>query len=104
MDAGLTPAPQPCPEAVFSLTLKGTIGGHEALLTARGMTSAEFTRNLQSIKDVLDPVTAPASTPAPTQGQDATPQCPQHGVLRQGKRGWFCPRQLPDGSWCKSRN
>jgi hypothetical protein len=33
---GTTPAPQPLPEAAFSLTLKGTLDGHEALLTARG--------------------------------------------------------------------
>jgi hypothetical protein len=45
---GTTPAPQPCPEAVFSLTLKGKLDGQEALLTARGQTAEEFRRNLQS--------------------------------------------------------
>lgn len=28
--------PAPLPEAAFSLTIKGTIGGHEAMLTVRG--------------------------------------------------------------------
>jgi hypothetical protein len=37
-----TPA-APCPEATFSITLRGTLDGVETLLTARGMTAAEFT-------------------------------------------------------------
>jgi hypothetical protein len=32
---GLAGAPQPLPEAAFSITLKGHLGGQEALLTAR---------------------------------------------------------------------
>jgi hypothetical protein len=49
------PASQPCPEAAFSLTLKGTVDGYDALLTARGMTVAEFQRNLAAVRGVLDP-------------------------------------------------
>ena len=33
---GATPAPQPCPEALFSLTLRGKLDGVETLLTAGG--------------------------------------------------------------------
>lgn len=90
-------APQPCPEAVFSLTLRGTMDGVEALLTARGQTAAEFKANLQAIRGLLD-----AQAPASPAG-DTTPQCPTHGALRQGTRGWFCPTKLDDDTWCKSR-
>ena len=45
---GATPAPQPCPEALFSLTLRGKLDGQETLLTVRGMTAAEFQANLQA--------------------------------------------------------
>ena len=90
-------APQPCPEALFSLTLKGTIDGVDALLTVRGMTAAEFQGNLAAMRGLLD-----APTPASPQGQDETPQCQAHGALRKGKRGWYCPHKLEDDTWCKS--
>ena len=52
---GLSPA-RSLPEAAFSLTLKGTLDGQEALLTARGQTAAEFKANSQAIRGLLDPV------------------------------------------------
>jgi hypothetical protein len=91
------PAPAPCPEAAFSLTLKGTLDGQEALLTARGMTAAEFKDNLRAIRGLLDP------PPAPPGSQDQD-WCPVHQVTMQGqhKNGhtWFSHR-LTDGTWCK---
>ena len=74
----VTPPPAPCPEAVFTLTLKGRLDGQECPLTARGMTAAAFTRNLEAIRGLLDPVHA-AACPAqgPTQGKDC---CPVHHV------------------------
>ena len=85
-----TPPAPSCPEALFSVTLKGTIDGHETLLTARGQTAEDFRRNLESLKGLLDPVIAK--------------QCPTHGALRQGKHGWFCPHKLADGTWCKNKS
>jgi hypothetical protein len=100
---GLTPAPQPCPEAAFSITLRGTIGGHEALLTARGMTSEEFQRNLQSITGVLDPAPQPmVATASP--GED---WCGLHNLKmkwnegKDGKKGWYSHRY--QGEWCKGK-
>jgi hypothetical protein len=96
------PAPQPCPEALFSLTLKGTIGGHEALVTARGMSAEEFKANLQAIKGLLDPVSQPSTPQAASQGQD---WCKVHNVamkenLKDGRR-WYSHQV--DGHWCKGR-
>ena len=98
---GLTPAPQPCPEACFSATVKGLLDGHETLLTARGQTPAEFKANLAAIRDLLDPVPVP-----PSQGQAeawcAVHDCAMH--LHHGKDGsaWFSHR-LPEGGFCKGR-
>ena len=105
-----TPAPAPCPEACFSLTLKGHIDGHEALLTARGQTAAEFQANLAAIRGLLD---APAQAhlrassthevPA-VQGQGAG-WCAVHQVQmkenhKDGRTWWS---HQVDGHWCKGK-
>jgi hypothetical protein len=121
---GATPAPQPCPEAAFSLTLQGTIGGHEALLTARGQTAAEFKRNLEAITGLLDPVAAIAVTPpqasSPPQGQLSPQQhnaaamhrpitgfCPVHNVAmklnQKDGRQWWSHYDETAGRWCKGK-
>jgi hypothetical protein len=99
-----TPATQPCPEAAFSITLKGKLNGQEALLTARGQTAAEFKANLGAITGLLDPVQAPrAMAPTPGQGQE---WCQQHQVALQrhenAKGVWFS--HYVDGKHCKGRS
>jgi hypothetical protein len=98
---GQPPAAPPCPEALFSPTLKGKLDGIETLLTVRGMTSAEFQHNLQSVRGLLDAPPAPQAPASPLPAGDM-PRCPAHGFLRKGKRGWYCPVKLQDGSWCPS--
>jgi hypothetical protein len=97
------PTPQPLLEAAFSITLKGKLGGQEALLTARGMSPAEFKANLQAITGLLDP---PQSTPpVVSQGQDVR-WCRAHQVALQENhkagRTWFSHR-LPEGGFCKGK-
>jgi hypothetical protein len=93
-------APAPCPEAVFSMTLKGKLDGQECLLTARGQTVAEFTANVQAIRGLLDPV--PQAPAHQSQGQG---WCAKHGVQIQEQhkdgRTWYSHRQ--GGQWCKGR-
>jgi hypothetical protein len=98
----VTPAPPALPEAIFSATLKGTINGHETLLTVRGMTATEFATNLQAVQGVLD-APDPASQPRQPASQGTeTPQCPTHGALKASTKGkgFYCPHRLDDGSWC----
>ena len=104
---GLSPTPAPLPEAAFSLTLrgtrislKGTLDGVEALLTARGQTAAEFKRNLEAIRGLLDPKPSPPAAQA-----DTTPICPTHGAMKASTKGkgWYCPTKNADGSWCKGK-
>ena len=100
---GLTPAPQPCPEALFSCTMEGCIDGHKTLLTARGQSAAEFKANLQAIRGLLDPMPQPpAKASSQGQGQDL---CPLHHVPMQTNqkdgRTWKS-HKTADG-WCKGR-
>ena len=101
-----TPAPQPLPEAAFSLTLRGTMAGQDAMLTVRGMTPEAFRRNVEAITGLLDQVpTKAAPAPVAEPGQD---YCFTHQVGmqwregKQGRKGWFSHR-VEDGSWCKGR-
>jgi hypothetical protein len=98
------PAPAPLPEAAFSLTLRGTLGGVEALLTARGQTAAEFKANLAAIRGILDAST-PAPVQTPTATQDGEGWCAVHETamkMHHGKdgRSWFS-HALAEGGWCK---
>jgi hypothetical protein len=101
---GTTPAPHPCPEALFSCTLEGAIDGHRTLLTARGMTAAEFKANLQAIRGLLD-----QPQPAPTQGQGEAPikdWCPVHQTRmylnQKDGRSWYSHRTA-EGTFCKGK-
>jgi hypothetical protein len=100
------PAPQPCPEAVFSLTLKGQLGGQEALLTARGQSPEEFRRNIEAIKGLLDApqhteISAPSQDGAPIKDWCAGHQTRMYLNQKEG-RTWFSHR-LPEGGFCKGR-
>jgi hypothetical protein len=100
-----TPA-APCPEATFSITLRGTLDGVETLLTARGQTAEEFKRNLQAIRGLLD---QPQPTPQAASQAEAPIKdwCGVHQVrmyLNHGKDGrtWWSHR-TPEGTFCKGR-
>lgn len=115
---GTAPAPQPLPEAAFSLTLRGTLDGVEALLTARGQTAAEFKANLEQIRGLLDPKPQPLAQTAPqqqlspqqfnamAQHRPITGVCPIHQVAMRlnEKNGqqWYSHR-LESGEFCKGR-
>ena len=95
-------------EAAFSITLKGTMGGHDAMLTARGATWEEFAGNVARLKGLLD-AAPPRPTPAaaPVAGQP-TPEgwCLVHQtpMTRQSnQRGSWWSHTKPDGGWCKGR-
>ena len=100
-----------CPEAAFSLCLKGTLGGVDAQLTVRGATYPEFAANVAAVKALLDTPgqASPAREPAP-QGQagapSAPPVCPYHGPMKASSKApgtWYCTKKLHDGSYCQAR-
>jgi hypothetical protein len=98
------PAPQACPEATFSLTLKGTLGGIETLLTVRGMSSEAFQRNLASVKGLLDPPQAPVQASS-KDGAPIKDWCAKHQVRMQRHENaggvWYS--HYADGRHCKGR-
>ena len=109
----LPAAPEVLPEMPLSLTLKGTMGGVDALLTVRGRTAAEFHENLQAIRDLLDkPARSDPSVPAPP--APLAPQepredwCATHAAqmtLRTNKKdhSTFYSHRKPDGEFCKGK-
>jgi len=105
----LPPPPAAVPEALCSATRKGTINGHETLVTVRGMTAAEFAANLQAVRDVLEAPAQHTSTPASTPQTPAaaeTPVCQWHGPMKASTKAvgtWYSPSRLGDGSYCKER-
>lgn len=115
------PVPPPCPEAAFSLTLRGSMDGMDAQLTVRGATADGFLANVAAIKGMLvaPPIQGPGQPspeapdlPAPEAGQlvvapaDEQRFCPKHGtrMMLNHKDGdsWWSHR-LPDKSWCRSK-
>src|SRR5262245_59173344 len=100
------PASALCPEALFSLTLKGRLDGIETLLTVRGMTAAEFQANLAAVRGLLE-------VPTPSQPRQSGPQvsgqgqgwCPVHHVsmkqTQKDGRSWWSHRT--DQAWGKGR-
>ena len=95
--AFVAPASAACPEALFSITLKGTMDGNEVLLTARGQSREEFRANVAELRGLLDPPAQPAEG-----------WCGKHAVQMKfngGKddgKGWWSHRQ-GDGTWCKGK-
>jgi hypothetical protein len=108
---GAAPAAAPCPEAMFSATLKGTIDGHETLLTVRGMSADAFRRNLQGIRGLLD-TPAPAKQPqAQGRGQDAVREdegyctvhdTPMRRIVKDG-RSWLSHWCESEGRYCSGK-
>jgi hypothetical protein len=104
------PRPEPLPEAALSLTLKGTIGGCEAMLTIRGRNPQEFHANLAAVRGLLDPQTTPAPQTQPTlpAANAETPEgwCALHSTQmrkQSNQRGSWWSHKADDGSWCKGR-
>jgi len=112
------PVAPACPEAAFSITLKGTLGGHEVLLTARGQTWDEFTTNVARLKGLLDAAPPAPTSPVPPQslplagpGVAAGPPTPEGWCLihqtqmtrQSNQRGSWWSHTRPDGGWCKGK-
>jgi len=103
--------PEPLPEAAFSLTLKGTIGGIEAMMTVRGRNPQEFQANVAAIRGMLDAPTVPGAqhaAPAPTPAAPAeTPEgwCAVHSVQmkrQSNDRGSWWSHKVGD-TWCRGK-
>jgi hypothetical protein len=90
------PTLAPLPEAPASVNVHLDLGGRQVQLTLRDSDESRLLVRLHAILERF-PVAA-----KPT---DTTPQCPTHGAMKPSTKGkgWYCPRKLADGSWCKGR-
>lgn len=102
------PVPQgaPLPEAPFSCTLKGTVHGHDTLLTVRAWTAPALLANLAQVGGVLDPVSsAPQGGPTPAAPQ--AKRCRLHPArpMKAGRKPgtYFCTHRYEDGTYCQER-
>jgi len=88
-------------QAKFSIT--ATIDGFPVQIEVEG--KAE---NLRAMIERLraigatPPVSSIESKIEPTRADDP-PVCEYHGSMRKGNHGWFCPKKMGDGSYCKSK-
>ena len=101
-----TTRPEPLPEAAFSLTIKGTIGGHEAMLTVRGQTAPAFAANVVAVRGLLDPQAQPAAPAQPTPAATQEGWCAVHSMQmgrQSNARGSWFSHKTAEGSWCKGK-
>src|SRR5262245_22036087 len=109
------PANAPCPEAAFSVCLKGRRHGVDVLLTLRGQTRGELLKHLQDALDVekqLDQLCGLFDEGGAVQAEPETahapetPTCLYHGALKPSTKvpgTWFCAHKLSDGTYCRER-
>ena len=95
------PAPlAPLPEvpAIVSATI--TVEGRRVELK---LSDSDDTRLLQRLTRLL--AQYPSDPPTFTPPAADIPQCPTHGAKKSSRKGqgWYCPRKLSDGSWCKGK-
>jgi hypothetical protein len=99
-------ADTPCPEALFSACLKGTVRGIDTQLTARGMTLEEFQRHFDAVHALFDvPPARPASTPASPAPPTPEGWCLIHNVQmsrQSNERGSWFSHKTADG-WCRGK-
>jgi hypothetical protein len=96
-------ADAPCPEAPFSATFRGHIGGVETLLTARGCTFEQFAANVQAVRALLDSTPPAATTPATVPSPEGWCLIHNTQMARQSNdRGHWWSHKTADG-WCRGK-
>lgn len=110
---GADKAPIPLCEAPASATLKIELRGYEVLFTLRDTNGRDLLAKVDAAITAIEamggkPAAPPVrggnggspkrSVPVPADG--SAPVCPDHGAMRQGQYGWYCPKKQGDGSYC----
>jgi hypothetical protein len=92
----ITSAPSQQAHATFTIT--ALIDGFPVQVEVEGKADA-----LRGMIDRLKAIgaTPPSSRPEPTKAAGA-PKCSIHrSPMKEGRRGWFCPRKTEDGGYCR---
>ena len=97
----VTPITAAQPQAVAKFSITASIDGFPVSIEAEGKAD-----NLRALVDRLKAIGAQppaASVKAPATATEEAPICEFHGKMKRGNYGWFCPRKMGDGSYCKSK-
>ena len=97
----LLPAPAPTRErAGMRLETQVVIEGRPVKVAVWGPDDADVQARLQAVLQQYPQTPAQGQ---PSQGD--TPQCKAHGAKKPSTKGkgWYCPKKLPDGSWCPGK-
>jgi hypothetical protein len=83
-------------EAPASVNVYLELSGRQVRLTLRDSDESHLLARLEAILERF---------PVAAQATDTTPQCPKHGAMKPSTKGkgWYCPRKLADGAWCKGK-
>lgn len=84
------------PQAVAKFSITCQIDGFSVIVEVEGKADS-----LRAMIDRLRAIGAtPVQTPEPTK-TGGVPTCPVHGSkMKEGRRGWYCPRKVGD-DYCK---
>lgn len=102
-----TVAPPSHAEAPASVTIRARLQGYDVMLTFRGESGAEvLPRTLAALSWLQSHDAQPTAEGGRKGGGAPTdpnaPRCPTHGApMRQGARGWYCPRKVEGGEYCR---
>lgn len=99
-NSNVTPIESKQPQVAARFTITATLDGFPFTVEAEG--KAE---DLRALVGRLKAIGAqpPQGTAVPNASDSSAPVCEYHGSMRQGRHGWFCPKKMGDGSYCKSK-
>jgi hypothetical protein len=97
----VTPITDKQPQAVAKFSITCLLEGFPVSVEVEGKADA-----LRAMIDRLKAIgaTPPVGTMVPNADSSSdAPICEFHGKMKKGNYGWFCPKKMGDGSFCKSR-
>src|SRR5262245_66009683 len=98
--SNVTPITAAQPQAVAKFSITCQIDGFQVQVEVEGKADA-----LRGMIDRLKAIgaTPPQSNHGSQPTADDAPVCEFHGKMKRGNYGWFCPKKMGDGSYCKSK-
>jgi hypothetical protein len=98
----VTPITAGQPQASATFVINVILDGFPVQVSVEGKADA-----LRGMIDRLKAIGAqpPTMSPAGDIGPSSSdaPICEFHGKMKKGNYGWFCPKKMGDGSYCKSK-
>jgi hypothetical protein len=99
----VTPIESKQAQVAAKFTINATLDGFPFTVEAEGKADdlRALISRLKAIGAQPPKHTAIAASSDPT--NDDAPVCEYHGKMKKGNYGWFCPKKMGDGSYCKSK-